>query len=123
MFGLKTCDFTAKNASSSKETANHIMREGGGCAGVSVRSRKCTLSCICDYRKFTECITEIYKAKPAESIISYITTPESQMTVRRPGAVQPHVPSGSRERFHIFSVSVRQPLLGIGTVPNFAKKT
>lgn len=34
------------------------------CAGMCAHAR------ACDYRKFTECKTEIYKAKPAESIIS-----------------------------------------------------
>lgn len=44
-----------------------------------------------DYRKFTECKTEIYKAKPAESIISCTTTPTSQMTIFGLGAARPHV--------------------------------
>lgn len=39
-------------------------REGGGCANVCMCIRMCVHTCVCDYRKFTECKTEIYKAKP-----------------------------------------------------------
>lgn len=83
MFGLKTCDFPAKNASSSKVTANHTKR------GRRVRKCVCAHACVCDYRKFTECKTEIYKAKPVESIISYITTQMDQITICTLNAMQP----------------------------------
>lgn len=62
MFGLKTCDFPAKNVSRSKVTANHTKR--GRRANVSMCIRVCAHTCVCDYTKFTECKTEIYKAKP-----------------------------------------------------------
>lgn len=64
-------------------------QEGGGCANVCMCIHACAHTCICDYRKFMRCRTEIYKAKPAESIISYIATLMYQMTVCRPYAVRP----------------------------------
>lgn len=84
-------------------------------------SRAC--ACVCDYRKFTECKTEIYEAKPAESIISYITTLTYQMTICRPNAVRPMCCLRAECVFHIFWVSVSEHLVGIGTVPNLQRRS
>lgn len=95
MFGLQTYNFPAKNASSSKVTGSHIKRERErGREWVSVQMCLCASTHVhvhWDYRKFTECKTEIYKAKPAESIISCTTTLTSQMTIFGLGAARPHV--------------------------------
>lgn len=92
MFGLKSYDFPAKNPSHCQP---HQDRE----ECVHVHQCECTHTHICDYIKFTECKTEIYKAKPAESIISWVTTLTYHMTICRRGAVRP---SEGWEYVHIF---------------------
>lgn len=58
------------------------------CASACVHMYVYALACVCDYRKFTECKTEIYMVKPPQSIISYITALTYQIAIRRPSAVQ-----------------------------------
>lgn len=127
MFGLQTYNFPAKNASSSKVTGSHIKRERErGREWVSVQMCLCASTHVhvhWDYRKFTECKTEIYKAKPAESIISCTTTLTSQMTIFGLGAARPHVlVSGLSVPSYIFWVSAIEHLVGIWSCSKFAKE-
>lgn len=67
----------------------HQERGGGTCTSVHLRVCTCMCMCVWDYRKFTECKTEIYMVKPPQSIISYITALTYQIAICRPSAVRP----------------------------------
>lgn len=72
MFGLKTCDFLARNARSSKVTANRT-REGGGCVNVCVHPRTHTRvedSSLSVKQKYTRRNLKVYNFRYYHSSVS-----------------------------------------------------
>ena len=90
-------------------------------------AQMCVCVCVCVrahvwLEKFTECKTEIYKAKPAESIISYITTLRYQMTTCGPSAVRPMCRLRAECAFIYFGC-LSEHLVATGTVPNSLRRS
>lgn len=126
MFGLKTCDFPAKNASSSKATANHTKRGRRVCV-MCVRVCVCTLTSnvLVRLKKVHGVYNRNIRGETAESIISDITTLTYQMTICTSKASELLQVAAREAWAHAcmyFWVSASEHLVQTGTVPNLRRR-
>lgn len=124
MFGLKTCDFPAKNVSTSKATANHTKwrRRACVCVWVCVHPGRVHMHAYVTIES-SQSVKQKYTRRSQQSIISYITTLTYQMTICRPSAVRPMCCLRPECAFIYFWVSVSEHLVRIGPVPNLQRRS